>query len=260
MLGSLRSHVRHNVVSYLALFVALSGTTYAAIQIPKNSVGSGKVRNHSLRGVDIRNDALTGTQVSEGSLDCEAIPECISGGPQGPAGPTGPEGPPGPAGPAGTTGPAGPAGPQGPKGDQGDPCLPSTPACVGPQGPAGQDGSPDTAQQVLDKLKNVDGSGSGLDVDLLDGVDSTSFISGYERVSSTAVVPAGFISQRTVTCPAGKRVLGGGITSTGSLLDEVKTRVVTSFPLSATEWAAGVVNENTYDLTYTWWAVCAAGG
>lgn len=134
-----RSHVRHNVVAYLALFVALTGTTYAAVQIPKGSVGSGSVRNHALRGVDVRNDALTGTQVSEGTLDCEAIPDCIGGGP------------------------AGPAGPQGAQGD------------VGPMGPPGEDGSPDTAQQVLDKLKTVDGSGSGLDADTLDGLDPSAF-------------------------------------------------------------------------------------
>lgn len=44
--------------------------------------------------------------------------------------------------------------PTGPKGDQGSPGAP---------------GSPDTPQQVLDKLKLVDGNGSGLDADTLDG-------------------------------------------------------------------------------------------
>ena len=63
------SHLGRNLVAYLALFVALGGTTYAAIQIPKNSVGSGKVRDDSLRGRDIR----------EATLDCAAIPECPGG-------------------------------------------------------------------------------------------------------------------------------------------------------------------------------------
>jgi hypothetical protein len=44
--------------------------------------------------------------------------------------------------------------PQGPQGSQ------------GPQGPAG---SPDTPQQVLDKLKQVDGAGSGLEADSVAG-------------------------------------------------------------------------------------------
>ena len=38
---------------------------------------------------------------------------------------------------------------------------------AGPQGPAG---SPDTAAQVLGKLASVDGAGSGLDADTLDGL------------------------------------------------------------------------------------------
>jgi hypothetical protein len=52
---------------------------------------------------------------------------------------------------------------------------------TGPQGPAGPagargaDGSPDTPQQVRDKLVQVDGSGSGIDADLLDGRNSTEF-------------------------------------------------------------------------------------
>jgi hypothetical protein len=36
--------------------------------------------------------------------------------------------------------------------------------------------SPDTAQQVLDKVKTVDGAGSGLDADTLDGINSTGFL------------------------------------------------------------------------------------
>jgi hypothetical protein len=39
-----------------------------------------------------------------------------------------------------------------------------------PQGPPG---SPDTAEQVRDKLLTVDGPGSGIDADALDGLDST---------------------------------------------------------------------------------------
>jgi hypothetical protein len=50
-----------------------------------------------------------------------------------------------------------PEGPQGPR---------------GPQGPAGSDGSPDTGAQILGKLAGVDGAGSGLDADTIDGVDS----------------------------------------------------------------------------------------
>lgn len=78
----------------------------------------------------------------------------------GPAGPSGPQGAPGSPGTPGAPGPQGPAGPQG------EP---------GPQGPAGS-GSPDTPQEILQKLWTVDGSGSGLDASLLDGHNSTYFL------------------------------------------------------------------------------------
>lgn len=55
-------------------------------------------------------------------------------------------------------GDTGDTGPQGPKGDKGDP---------------GVNGSPDTPEQVLTKLKQVDSSGSGLDADTVDGADAT---------------------------------------------------------------------------------------
>lgn len=54
-----------------------------------------------------------------------------------------------------------PQGPQGP---------------AGPEGPQGPAGSPDTPQQVLDKVKQVDGAGSGLDADRLDGLDASAFL------------------------------------------------------------------------------------
>jgi hypothetical protein len=38
-------HVRANLIAYLALFVALGGTSYAAISIPRNSVGTRQLRN-----------------------------------------------------------------------------------------------------------------------------------------------------------------------------------------------------------------------
>src|SRR4051812_30683001 len=65
-----RSHLSFaNVVSMLALFVALGGVSYAALKLPKNSVGSkqikanavksGKVKNGSLRSFDFRAGDLT---------------------------------------------------------------------------------------------------------------------------------------------------------------------------------------------------------
>ncbi len=43
-----------NVTSALALVIALGGTSYAAVQIPKNSVGSKQVKNKSLKAKDFK--------------------------------------------------------------------------------------------------------------------------------------------------------------------------------------------------------------
>jgi hypothetical protein len=52
-----------NVVSLLALFVALGGSAYAGVQI-----GSGKIRNDSIKSIDVRNDTLRGIDIRESSL------------------------------------------------------------------------------------------------------------------------------------------------------------------------------------------------
>jgi hypothetical protein len=41
-------HVKNNLVAYIALFVALSGTSYAAISLPAGSVGTQELRNRAI--------------------------------------------------------------------------------------------------------------------------------------------------------------------------------------------------------------------
>jgi hypothetical protein len=72
-----------------------------------------------------------------------------------------------------------------PKGAKGAPGLTGSqgpPGIQGPQGLQGPAGSPDTSAQVLDKIKSVDGVGSGLDADLLDGMSSTHFYPAGSKV------------------------------------------------------------------------------
>jgi hypothetical protein len=88
MLAAFRSRLTFaNVVSLMALFVALSGGAYA-LTVPKNSVGakalkknavtepkikknavtSPKVRNGTLTGTDVRSDSLTGADLDEDTI------------------------------------------------------------------------------------------------------------------------------------------------------------------------------------------------
>jgi hypothetical protein len=98
-----------NIVACLALFIALGGASYAATQLPKNSVGS----------VQIKKDAVTGAKVRDGSLRAADF-----GAGQIPAGPAGSIGP---AGPRGADGPQGEPGMRGEQGEQG---------VEGPRGPS----------------------------------------------------------------------------------------------------------------------------
>lgn len=81
-------------------------------------------------------------------------------------------------GPRGKDGPAGDRGAQGPKGDTGA-------GQQGPSGPQGPAGSPDTPNDVLTKLLQVDGSGSGLDADLFGGLANTAY---QRRVTGSCAV------------------------------------------------------------------------
>jgi hypothetical protein len=57
-----------NVVSTLALVVALGGTGAYAAGLAKNSVTSKQIKNGTIKAVDIKNDAVTGGQVKESTL------------------------------------------------------------------------------------------------------------------------------------------------------------------------------------------------
>jgi hypothetical protein len=55
----IRSHLTFaNVISMLALFVALGGTGYAATQLAKNSVGAKQIRKGAVRSTEIKNGAV----------------------------------------------------------------------------------------------------------------------------------------------------------------------------------------------------------
>jgi hypothetical protein len=80
-----------NVTATLALVIALGGTSYAAIKLPANSVGSVQVRPGAITSDKVRNGSLLRRDFKPGELPRGA---------RGAAGARGPAGPPGPAGAA----------------------------------------------------------------------------------------------------------------------------------------------------------------
>jgi hypothetical protein len=56
------------VVACIALAVALGGTSYAAVRLPANSVGTKQLKRGAVTGVKVKGNTLTGTQINESRL------------------------------------------------------------------------------------------------------------------------------------------------------------------------------------------------
>jgi hypothetical protein len=99
---SLKARVRYaDVMSTLAVFLALGGIGFAAVTLPKNSVGTKQLKKNAVTSKKVKDSSLLTRDFRAGQL---------------PAGARGAEGPPGPAGAAGLAGAAGATGPAGPAG------------------------------------------------------------------------------------------------------------------------------------------------
>ena len=60
-MNRLIQHARSNAIAYLALIVALSGTSYAAINLPSGSVGAPQIKNHSITPIKLDPTKIAGS-------------------------------------------------------------------------------------------------------------------------------------------------------------------------------------------------------
>jgi hypothetical protein len=99
MFARLRSRLTYaNVIASVALFMAMGGTGYAALNLPKASVGAKQLKAGSVTAKKVKSGAITSAKVKNGSLlgtDFKAGQ--LPAGPQGPVGPQGQTGAPGSA-------------------------------------------------------------------------------------------------------------------------------------------------------------------
>lgn len=142
MSGRLRRHLSFaNVMASIAVFIALGGASYAAVKLPKGSVGAAQIRKDAVTGAKVRNATITGADVKDGSLTAKDFSGTIAAGAgTGPQGPRGERGEAGPQGAQGLAGPQGAQGPQGAAGAKGDTpytVLASTNASIGSCGNSG---------------------------------------------------------------------------------------------------------------------------
>lgn len=56
------------IVACIALFVALGGTSYAAIKLPANSVGTKQIKNSAVTGAKVKDATLTGADIVASTL------------------------------------------------------------------------------------------------------------------------------------------------------------------------------------------------
>jgi hypothetical protein len=90
----LLGHLRSNAIAYVALFVALGGTAYAAVNLPPNSVGTEQLKNSAVTKKKIKRNAVTTKKVRDATLRKQDFaPGVLVGGPKGPTGPSGATGP-----------------------------------------------------------------------------------------------------------------------------------------------------------------------
>ena len=123
-----------HVIATIALFVALSGSSYAAVTIREsqirnnsipgsklkaNSIPASKLKNNSIPGTKLRNNTIGRAKLRSDVLTGSGGGNLVTGQSDDEESATGPRGPQGPSGPRGLTGPQGPAGPAGPAGAQG---------------------------------------------------------------------------------------------------------------------------------------------
>ena len=69
MLRKLRSRLTYaNVMSSIAVFIVLGGSAYAAVKLPKNSVGAKQIKKGAVTRSKLANGAVNGSKVAAGSL------------------------------------------------------------------------------------------------------------------------------------------------------------------------------------------------
>jgi hypothetical protein len=179
VVAKLLSHLTFaNVVSVIALFVALGGGAYA-LSIPNNSVGPKHLKKNAVTGPKLKPGVVTSSKLRDGAVTPAKLADGVRT-----IGPRGDTGAPGPAGP---TGPAGPPGPPGP----------ATGAAGGDL--TGSYPTPTIGEGKVTFTKLADASVRGSKLGSITQANGPSVVLGPG---------AGMFS--TAPCPAGTRVIGGG--------------------------------------------------
>src|SRR4051794_8886741 len=139
-----------NVMATVAVFIALGGSSYAAVTLKKNSVKGKFLAPNSVTSPKVKDGSLLAKDFAAGQL-----PGGTTIGPAGPQGPAGAKGDKGDTGNTGNTGSigltgnTGSTGPTGPSGSTGPTGPSGSTGSTGPSGTTGPTGPSGTSQTVF---------------------------------------------------------------------------------------------------------------
>jgi len=69
-----------NVMATIAVFIALGGASYAALKLPKNSVGTKQIKNNAVSTAKIKNGAVAGAKIENNAITTAKIADgAVSG-------------------------------------------------------------------------------------------------------------------------------------------------------------------------------------
>jgi hypothetical protein len=93
-------HIKRNAIAYTALFLALGGTSYAAVRLPAGSVGTKELHSGAVTKTKLQRGAVTSTAVQDHTLKAVDFARGqLTGGPKGDKGDAGQKGDKGDPGP-----------------------------------------------------------------------------------------------------------------------------------------------------------------
>jgi hypothetical protein len=241
------TYLRNHHAGLLALFIALSGTSYAVAtgsidgrEIRNNSVTTRDLRNNSVVGRDLRNGRVGGLDLRDGSVSGADLRDSSATG-----------------------------------ADVADGSLGGDDVANG--GLSGEDIRDNTIRDAdiagnaisADEIR----AGSVRSAEVQDGtLGAEDFAAGVLATNATVrftsfTVPGGGTGSEDVGCPAGERALGGGVSfaepDDGDRMTFSEPRAGTDEPgdqgASATGWAGGLVNgDGATERTAHVWVICAS--
>jgi hypothetical protein len=74
MLSAIRARITYaNVVATIALFVVLGGSSYAALQVQRNSVGTQQLKRNAVTAAKIKRNAVTAAKIKRNAVTAAKI-------------------------------------------------------------------------------------------------------------------------------------------------------------------------------------------